>query len=274
MCGITGHWARSGEDLGAEVFRDFTDRLAHRGPDGRGEEYFPAERLRLGHRRLAILDLSERGRQPMSTASGRYWLTFNGEIYNFIELRQTLVTRGYRFFSECDSEVILAAYREWGPDCQLLFNGMWAFGIWDSEARMLFLSRDRFGIKPLYYAEKNGSFCFASELKAFLALPWCDGSFAEDALALSIADMTGQEIPDATLLPDVQRLPPGHCLTVTRNTLECRRWWNTLEHLPSAPRSLEDQAAQFRNLFLDACRVRLRSDVSIATSLSGGLDSS
>ena len=210
----------------------------------------------------------------MTYAGGRYWLTYNGEIYNFVELRETLSQLGHRFLSDSDSEVILAAYSQWGPDCQLRFNGMWAFAIWDAEAKELFLSRDRFGIKPLYYAEIGGCFTFSSELKAFLVLPWCTGEVNEEYLTFSITDINGQEAPSETLLAGVKRLHPGHCMRVTQGRVQISRWWNTLEHIPEMPKRLDDQVQQFRELFLDACRLRLRSDVSIATSLSGGLDSS
>jgi asparagine synthase (glutamine-hydrolysing) len=279
MCGITGHWAYAGRELGAAEFRAFTDSLAHRGPDGRGLERFPSDRLWLGHRRLAVIDVSERGRQPMSYADGRYWLTFNGEIYNFIELRESLRQLGHRFVSETDSEVILAAYAEWGPDCQLRFNGMWAFAIWDARDKRLFLSRDRFGVKPLHYAEVDGCFSFASELKAFRQLAWCRGGLDEQVLAETLRNVVGQECTPHTLLPGVKRLPGGHCMTVGQEATgsvqtHIVQWWNTLEHLPVPPADLAGQSERFREIFLDACRLRLRSDVAIATSLSGGLDSS
>lgn len=279
MCGITGHWAYAGRDLGAAEFRAFTDSLAHRGPDGRGVEHFASDRLWLGHRRLAILDVSDRGRQPMSYAKGRYWLTFNGEIYNFIELRETLRELGYRFVSDSDSEVVLAAYAEWGAECQLRFNGMWAFAIWDAREKELFLSRDRFGVKPLHYADVGGCFSFASELKPFRQLSWCEGGLDEQVLAETLRNVVGQECKPQTLLPGVKRLPGGHCMTVGRDEagkFQTRivQWWNTLEHLPQPPADLDGQSEKFREIFLDACRLRLRSDVPVATSLSGGLDSS
>jgi asparagine synthase (glutamine-hydrolysing) len=274
MCGITGHWAYGGRDLGASGFRAFTDSLSHRGPDGRGMQHFASDRLWLGHRRLAILDLSDRGRQPMSYADGRYWLTFNGEIYNFIELRETLRQLGHGFVSESDSEVILAAYEQWGPECQLRFNGMWAFAIWDAQKKRLFLSRDRFGIKPLYYADIDGCFSFASELKAFRQLAWCGSGLDEQVLARTLRNVVGQECMPDTLLPAVKRLPAGHCMTVEPEGAHIEQWWKTLEHLPKTPDNIDEQAEQFREIFLDACRIRLRSDVAVATSLSGGLDSS
>ena len=211
----------------------------------------------------------------MSYAEGRYWLTYNGEFYNYVELREELRGLGHRFVSESDSEVILAAYAQWGPDCQFCFNGMWAFAIWDSRDRRLFLSRDRFGIKPLHYCEHAGAFVFASELKAFLTLPWIDGTFDPEILAETIADLRGHESSTYTLLPGVRRLPAGHAMQVEADgSIRINAWWNTLDHLPQPRAKLDEQAEEFRALFFDACRLRLRSDVPLATALSGGLDSS
>src|SRR6185295_10780111 len=134
----------------------------HRGPDGRGVQRFGDVRLSLGHRRLAILDLSPRGCQPMASPDNRYWITFNGEIFNYLELRDELKALGHRFTSDSDTEVLLASYAQWGPACQTRFNGMWAFAIWDSRERSLFLSRDRWGVKPLYFRTKPGRIDFAS----------------------------------------------------------------------------------------------------------------
>jgi asparagine synthase (glutamine-hydrolysing) len=275
MCGVTGYWSYSSHDLSETVFAAFTHSLAHRGPDGFGIEHFPEARLWLGHRRLAILDLSERARQPMSYAEGRYWLTYNGEVYNYLELREELRSLGHHFVSDSDSEVILAAYAQWGPDCQLRFNGMWAFAIWDARERRLFLSRDRFGVKPLHYSDHAGAFVFASELKAFLTLPWIDGTFDPEILAETLSNINGQEASPYTLLPGVRRLPAGHAMVVEADgRVQINAWWNTLDHLPQPRSSLKEQAEEFRALFFDACRLRLRSDVPLATALSGGLDSS
>ena len=137
MCGITGYWSHDAAPLAEARFRAFTVALAHRGPDGQGIQHFPGERLFLGHRRLSIIDISDRGVQPMSYGDGRYWLTYNGEVYNYLELREELRGLGHSFRSETDSEVILAAYAQWGPACQLRFNGMWAFAIWDTRDRTL-----------------------------------------------------------------------------------------------------------------------------------------
>jgi asparagine synthase (glutamine-hydrolysing) len=274
MCGIVGYWALAGRDLAPSEFHRFVDSLAHRGPDGSGVERFGADRLWLGHRRLSIIDTSDRGRQPMSYANGRYWLTFNGEIYNYIELRDLLRQLGHQFATESDSEVVLAAYAEWGADCQTRFNGMWAFAIWDDAEKCLFLSRDRFGVKPLHYADIDGGFSFASELRSFLQLEGCSGRFDENVVAATLRNVMAFESTPVTLLPGVQRLPGGHCLMVRRDGRRLTQWWRTEDHLPEIPAGLDAQAERFRELFLDSCRIRLRSDVPVATSLSGGLDSS
>jgi asparagine synthase (glutamine-hydrolysing) len=275
MCGIVGYWGFASQDLDDATFEAFTHSLAHRGPDGFGIEHDVEARLRFGHRRLAILDLSEFGHQPLFYANGRFWINFNGEVYNFLELREELRAFGHRFASNTDTEVVAAAYAQWGSNCQLRFNGMWAFAIWDQRERQLFLSRDRFGVKPLHFSLYKGSIAFASELKAFLALPWVDGALDHELLSETLTNLQGHESTSHTLLPEVQRLPAGHSMLVNADgRVRTTRWWNTLDHLPSVPAGLPAQADRFRELFCDACRLRLRSDVPVATSLSGGLDSS
>lgn len=275
MCGITGVWRYDRPDIDAVAFDRFTDSLAHRGPDGRGVQRFPDTRMNLGHRRLAILDLSPRGRQPMASADKRYWITFNGEIFNYLELRDELQALGHRFSSDCDTEVLLAAYAQWGPACQARFNGMWAFAIWDNRDRVLFLSRDRWGVKPLLYSFDSGAFAFASELKAFAVLDGFDNRIDQEHMALVLRDLCADERSERTLLAGVRRLPGGHCLTVSADgSHKIERWWRTLDHRRQVARSFEDQAAEFRELLYDACGLRMRSDVPLATALSGGLDSS
>jgi asparagine synthase (glutamine-hydrolysing) len=275
MCGIAGIWNLNGQPVNARELDRFTDSMAHRGPDGRGVHVDHAAKLGLGHRRLAILDPSEAGQQPMSYADGRYWITYNGEVYNFLELRQELAASGYRFRSDTDAEVVLAAYDRWGPDCQTKFNGMWAFAIWDAEAQRLFLSRDRYGVKPLHYAYDGERFFFASELKAFLSLSSIDVPFDLSMVAFSIESPGDMEGVEATLLKNVKRLPGGCCLSLGRGqSPRVERWWRTLDHLEQPPHTLADQVDRFRELLLDAVRLRMRSDVPIGTSLSGGLDSS
>jgi len=175
MCGISGLWNFDGAAVSPAVLENMNSLLAHRGPDSNG--VYREGALGPGHTRLAILDTGDGGHQPMSYGDGRWWLTYNGEIYNFLELREELAALDHRFESECDSEVLLAAYAEWGPACQTRFNGMWAFAIWDAKEKMLFLSRDRFGVKPLFWHFDGRRFAFASEMKAFLALPGFDAGF-------------------------------------------------------------------------------------------------
>jgi asparagine synthase (glutamine-hydrolysing) len=273
MCGICGLWRFDGAPVSTQAIAAMSDRLAHRGPDGAGIHLDVA--LGLGHRRLAILDLSPAGHQPMSYGAGRWWITFNGEIYNFLELRTELEAKGHAFASDSDTEVILAAYAEWGVDCLLKFNGMWAFAIWDNQERTLWLARDRFGVKPLFYLRQPGRFAFASEIKAFLALPGFTSRLNLPVLKAELLDIHSQEGGPNCLLHDVYRLPAGHWLRVdAEGQVSVRRWWQTLDHLTAVPQRLEEQAERFRELFEDACRLRMRSDVPIGSSLSGGLDSS
>jgi|TARA_Y100000310_G_scaffold291793_1_gene320005 asparagine synthase (glutamine-hydrolysing) len=262
----------NGEPVDQAVLDRFTDSLTHRGPNGRGTYIDTRPEIGLGHRRLAILDLSKAGQQPMSYANDRYWITYNGEVYNFLELKQELARKGHRFRSESDTEVILAAYTEWGEECQLRFNGMWAFAIWDSRERRLFLSRDRFGVKPLHYLDDGKHLIFASELKAFMSL---NPPLRPDFDLAMVARMSNSDTIEETLLKGVKILLAGNSLTLKEgSTPQVRRWWNTLDHLVDVPKSFDDQVQQYKELFFDACKIRMRSDVPIATALSGGLDSS
>ena len=275
MCGIVGTWNRNGEPVSPEALKCFINSLAHRGPDGYDIYIDQDASLGLGHRRLAIIDTSDGGRQPMSYAEGRYWITFNGEIYNFLELKSELEQIGYQFKTDSDTEVVLAAHHYWGQDCQLKFNGMWAFAIWDRQEQQLFISRDRFGVKPLIYHLDEKHFAFASEMKAFLALDWFQPEFDPEMVALALSSERLIEGNERCLLKSLRHLLGGHCLTLKADGQPViRRWWNTLDHLETVPQRYEEQTARFRELFLDACRIRMRSDVPIGTALSGGLDSS
>jgi asparagine synthase (glutamine-hydrolysing) len=266
MCGILG----AVPTADPAVFASALATLTPRGPDGGGT--WSDGTARLGHRRLAILDLSDRGRQPMTYAKDRYALVFNGEIYNFLELREELEGKGHRFATESDSEVMLAAYVEWGADCLPRFNGMWAFAIWDTAERTLFLSRDRFGKKPLFYTRAGGRFIFASEMKALLPfLPDIRPSPRLDWMRGHIHDYENTE---ECLVDGIKRFPPAHYGVYRDGHLRLTRYWNTLDHLETPPARYEDQVARFRELFVEACRIRLRSDVPVGTALSGGLDSS
>lgn len=266
MCGIFGHIGAISEELA----RTCTDILAHRGPDGSG--LWQDDDITFGHRRLAILDLSDKGKQPMSYGEGRYWITFNGEIYNFIELRRELEKDGYSFWSDSDTEVILAAYIRWGESCLEKFNGMWAFAIWDRHEKELFLSRDRFGKKPLFYAELSSGFAFASEMKALF--PLLDDVRPNIALVRDHARIFRYEATGECVIEGIKRFPAGHSGLLRNGRLALNRYWCTLDHLVKVPARYEEQVGMFRELFMDACRIRMRSDVPIGTALSGGLDSS
>lgn len=274
MCGISGIW-KSFEVVGQEDIANFNNSLKHRGPDG--EAYFidTENKLALGHRRLALLDLSEKGRQPMDYL-GRYQITFNGEIFNFIELRQDLISLGYGFNSDSDTEVVLAAYDAWGKACLSKFNGMWAFAIWDVRDKKMFLSRDRFGVKPLYYCQQaDDFFAFASETIAFKHLNGYQRRFDDSKLKIAIKDAMALEGSGHTIFKDIYQLLPGHYLEIHRPSQALRqiRWWNTFDNLITPDSNYNAQVDQFKEILLDACKIRLRSDVPIATALSGGVDS-
>ncbi len=268
MCGIFG---AVGVKLDENKALYCLNQITHRGPDGYG--LWQNDGVTLGHRRLAILDLSDNGKQPMSYANDRYWLVFNGEIYNFIEIRNELIAKGYSFTSESDSEVVLAAFIEWKEACQDKFNGMWAIAVWDREEKKLFMSRDRFGIKPLYYAEMpDGGLAFASEMKCISSL--FDNVEADmEAFAL-YRSQVHYENQEKCIIKGIKRFPAGACGWFENGRLTIKRWWNTLDHLMDVPADYDSQVEMFRELFLDACKLRMRSDVTIGTALSGGLDSS
>ncbi len=265
MCGIFGFVGKIPREKAGACL----DTLSHRGPDGRG--LFQQDAITLGHRRLSILDLSERGHQPMSTPDGRYWITFNGEIYNFVEIRKELSNK-YSFRSESDTEVILAAFELWGEECLHRFNGMWALAIWDTIEQKLFLSRDRFGKKPLFYTSLNDGFAFASEMKALL--PLLTSISPNEELIRDTHRIFTYESTSDCLIRGIQRFPAGHRGWFHKGSLRLERWWNTLDHIPETLPKYEDQVARFRELFIDSCRLRMRSDVPLGTALSGGLDSS
>jgi asparagine synthase (glutamine-hydrolysing) len=270
MCGIAGIWQLDGRQVERRTAERFVAALAHRGPDGQNIIIDDAGQLALGHRRLTILDPTTAGDQPMLSASRRFMIVFNGEIYNFRQLRGDLESKGFRFRSETDTEVVLAAFEQWGPDCLLRFNGMWSLAIWDRQERSLFLARDRFGVKPLYILLSDRRWVFASELKAFLDL---DG-FEPLANFQTIRNRLLQNFNRGILLRDIDVVPPGYWLKITPTNVRRRRWWNTLDHLVSVPQDFAAQTETFRDLFFDACRLRSRCSVPYATSLSGGLDSS
>ncbi len=243
--------------------------LAHRGPDGAGTWH--DHTVALGHTRLAIIDLTT-GRQPMTSEEGALAIVFNGEIYNYVELKQELEKLGCGFRTTSDTEVILHAYRTWGIDCQSRFNGMWAFAIWDAHHRQLFLSRDRVGEKPLHFTVYDDTFVFGSEIKALLAYG-VPASSQDEMLEVYLT--LGYVPAPYTFYKGIHKLRPGHCLIVRDGRYEEREYW----HLPQRDEGdmlegRDDVCAEFEHLLRDSVRLRMRSDVPFGAFLSGGLDSS
>lgn len=276
MCGIAGIWHLDGTALSREKLQRFTDAMIERGPDGAGYELYRDGTLGLGHRRLSILDLSEAGKQPMSYLDGRYHMTYNGEVFNFGDIRDELKHKGYSFRSDTDSEVIMAAYDAWGPECLNRFNGMWALAIWDEREQTLFMARDRFGIKPYYYLHQPGRLlAFASETRAFKQLDGYQRSLDDHMVKLQAR---GARIHGSgySIYQGIHSILPGHYAIIRPGEgLKQRRWWHIEDHLwKDIPASRDERAAQYHALLEDACRIRLISDVRVATALSGGLDSS
>ncbi|HVE48662.1 MAG TPA: asparagine synthase (glutamine-hydrolyzing), partial [Casimicrobiaceae bacterium] len=271
MCGILGQFSREGRLLDLEALCAATNSLAHRGPDdgawwSEGPFFF-------GHRRLSIIDLSHGG-QPMSSTDGRHVLTFNGEIYNYVELRAELMREGVAFATDSDSEVVLNGYRRWGPAVTRRLIGMFAFAIADRVENTLFLARDRFGEKPLFVAETLGSIFFASELKAFDALPGVDSDIDVTALGeyLCLNYVPGER----TLSRGIKRLAPGTWRLYSMATLVTERYWSVpaASDVETGIHSIDDAIDRLRSLVDEAIVMALRSDVPVALFLSGGIDSS
>jgi len=270
MCGIAGCLSLEGRPVDEDVVRRMIGIVRHRGPDGAG--IHADGNAALGHARLSIIDLGG-GAQPMSNEDGSLWVTFNGEIFNYVELRQLLLDRGHRFATSSDTEVILHLYEEEGEDCVHRFNGQWAFAIWDQKRRSLFLSRDRLGVRPLFYTvTPTGEFLFASEVKSLFVHPEVERGV--DLRGLDQVFTFWTTVPPATVFKGVSELPPGHSLTVRDGQVRAKRYWRLDFSSAAAPVSEADCADRLLELLLDATRLRLRSDVPVGAYLSGGLDSS
>ena len=270
MCGIAGI---VNVDLapGLAVIGAMIADIAYRGPDGVGQICFETDGVALGHRRLSILDVSEAGSQPMASVSGRFWLVFNGEIYNYLEIRRELEALGCTFRSGSDTEVLLYAYERWGAACLARFMGMFAFAIWDRERRELFAARDRLGIKPLYYRETSSGILFASEIKSILSVQ-TDARAVDVSLIDAYMDF-GYVPGEDTLHKGIKRLLPGHTLTWRGNRTTIAQYWDLCfgeqshEEIPVC-------AGRITELLKDSIALHLRSDVPLGVFLSGGLDSS
>jgi asparagine synthase (glutamine-hydrolysing) len=270
MCGITGFVNLRGERVESALARAMIARIPHRGPDETGLHI--DEPCALGHVRLSIVDLAA-GQQPMATEDGRYWIVFNGEIFNHVELRDKLIAAGHHFRTRCDTEVILHLYQEKGPDCVHEMNGQWGFAIWDTHAKTLFMSRDRMGIRPVFYMKTAGTFIFGSEIKAIFAHP--DAARRLNPRGLNDLLTIWTTVPPDTLFEGVMELPPGHSLTLSadgEHTIS--RFWE-LDYPDFDREKSEDQyATELLDLLVDATRLRFQSaDVPVGAYLSGGLDS-
>jgi asparagine synthase (glutamine-hydrolysing) len=267
MCGICGIFDRSGGLVEPDVLKRMARVINHRGPDGEG--YFLHDEIGLGHRRLSIIDV-EGGSQPMFNEDETLQIVFNGEIYNFIELRKELESFGHRFRTRSDTEVIVHAYEQWGTDCLNHFNGMFVFAIWDTRKRELFLARDHLGIKPLYYSLMGDRLVFASEVKALLQVPECPREVDIDALAELFSF---RSVPSPkTLFRNIFKMPPGHSMLATRNAIRIDRYWNWAPQVRKNWRETE-LIEEYQTLLEDAVKLQLRSDVPLGLYLSSGIDS-
>jgi asparagine synthase (glutamine-hydrolysing) len=267
MCGICGILNLDGEPVSSLTLGAMNNAIRHRGPDGEGE--FLSNEVGLGHRRLSIIDLGG-GSQPIGNEDGSVQVVFNGEIYNYIELRDELKKAGHRFTTDSDTEVIVHAYEQWGVDCTKRFNGMFAFAIWNAKTHDLFIARDHLGIKPLYYARIGASLVFASEIKAILQFPGCPREIDMDALAELF---TFRYVPSPkTLFKQILKLPPGHWLTVRRGEVQIKRFWEWVP-VERRDRSEPELVEEYQSLLEDAVRLQMRSDVPLGLFLSSGVDS-
>lgn len=275
MCGIAGIIRFNDHPVEMEEIKIFTDAMFHRGPDGSGYMLLNDNKVGLGHRRLSILDLSESGNQPMCL-DNRYWITYNGEIFNFLELKKDLeINYHVKFHTDTDTEVILYSYKIFGKECFKKFNGMWAMAIWDKETKKIILCRDRFGVKPLHYFYENKNLCFASETLAFSSLKKYNREIDESTLLFSLGNPSALEPTGKTIYKNINQLLAGHWLEFDeKGNSTLYRWWHTFDNLPAVSENFEENKAQFFDLLMNACKIRLRSDVPIASALSGGLDSS
>jgi asparagine synthase (glutamine-hydrolysing) len=268
VCGIAGIVAPNGSTVDKSLLERMTRTLAHRGPDAEG--LFVHENVGLGHRRLSIIDLSS-GQQPLFNEDGSVAVVYNGEIYNFMEIRSELEVRGHAFKTHCDTEVIVHAYEEWGAGCPARFRGMFAFAVFDQKTGEVFLCRDRVGVKPLYFAVEDGLLLFASEVKAILpALVRKPGvNLSRLDFYISLGYVPGDE----TLFAGIRKLLPGHTLTWKNGGMLIACYWDLADIQPLRI-SFDEAKVRFEEMLIDCVRMRLMSDVPLGAFLSGGLDSS
>ncbi len=270
MCGIAGIYNFfDGQEISLDTLKRMAAIVRHRGPDGFG--FYKDERAGLAHARLSIIDL-ENGWQPMHNEDKTVWITFNGEIFNYKELRTKLLSKGHRFYTKSDTEVIVHLYEDYGVECLSHLNGQFAFAIWDKRKESLFIARDRVGIRPLFYTLIDGSWIFASEIKSIFV----DGRVKRelDPYALDQIFTFWMTVPPRTAFKDILELPAGHFMTVKNGDVNIEKYWD-LDFMPDdAIRSEDDYAEELRELLIDSTRLRLRADVPVGAYLSGGIDSS
>lgn len=271
MCGIAGIHRFDKNLVNKEVLEEMGGKLAHRGPDGSG--IYVDQHMGLVHRRLKIIDLSDKAHQPMTYGGGRFVICYNGEVYNYLELKKELEEEGFSFESNSDTEVILASYARWGVGCVRKFNGMFAFAIWDSREKKLFCARDRLGVKPFYYHCSSKRFAFASEIKSLLSLRDVlvkpNHKVMRDFLVLGILNHSSE-----TFFEGICELKPAHILIIDRRGLRKESYWEIeVSDKLDENGMVAIEAEKFRNLLTDAIRIRLRSDVPVGSCLSGGIDS-
>jgi asparagine synthase (glutamine-hydrolysing) len=290
MCGIVGIVNFDRSPIDVDILKAMSHSISHRGPDDKGylgvtgesgilldreAHHISGSWIGFGHRRLSIIDLSDNGWQPMSSIDGRYFIVYNGEVYNYVELKQQLEAAGHKFKSTSDTEVVLTAYIEWGRDALTRFVGMFAFVILDMQTKELFLARDHFGIKPLYYNFTDRTFSFASEIKALLLIPemskYANAQVVFDFLRYARSDHSGE-----TFLRNVRQIPPGHFLVVPLEENKDRKlisYWNPSFNAHTTM-PFNEASNLLRDMFLDNVTSHLRSDVPVGAALSGGIDSS
>lgn len=288
MCGFFVYLSHADTQVDVELLHRATTTLEHRGPDDYGYAYIgcngayrwketpPAISMRggvaMGHRRLSILDLSEQGRQPFSSRDETLWVVYNGEIYNYVELRQELAKLGYSFRTGTDTEVVLASYQHWGADCFSHFNGMWAIAIWDQKQHSLILSRDRFGIKPLSFTRIGGDWMFASEKKALLAHPKLNSAPNSNSVLRYLSRKSAPVLGES-FYQSIEEVKPGTVMQVSDGRIKEHRYWDLPSRSLDQEKDLPAAADKLSSLLSDAVKLRLRSDVKVGTMVSGGLDS-
>lgn len=271
MCGISGIINSDGKAVKQEKIKKINDLIVHRGPDDEG--FYLEKNFAFGHRRLSILDLSHDGHQPMHYLD-KYTITYNGEIYNYIEVKEELVKEGYSFNSLTDTEVILASYDRWGEQCVDKFNGMWAFAIYNKEEKIIFCSRDRFGIKPFYYTQKDREFIFGSEIKQLLA--FYENIYSNNIILIDYLWYGLEEHTNETFFKNIYKLEQGHNLIydLEKDTFEIYRYYDIPIDAQLNNLTETESIDHLNNKLKNAIHLRLRSDVKVGTCLSGGLDSS